>query len=80
MGLRFGPASTLAKKPYRSKTSNQDSPVRMKDKDRTTTMAATKRAATSLTGLGNVKMDFIRIVNIGWPACMVFFNLMKSPR
>ena len=61
IGLIVGPVSTLATKPYTRNSNNQGSPVKIITKAKANTMAATDLAATSFTGLGKLKIDFMEI-------------------
>ena len=61
IGLNVGPVSTLAIKPYTRKINNQGSPVKIVAIAKANTMAATDLAATSFTGLGKLKIDFMEI-------------------
>jgi len=61
MGLKVGPVSALATKPYTRKSNNQGSPVKIVANAKADTMPATDLAATSFTGLGKLKIDFMDI-------------------
>ena len=61
IGLNVGPVSTLATKPYTRNSNNQSSPVKIVAMAKANTMAATDLAATSFTGLGKLKIDFMEI-------------------
>ena len=62
IGLQVGPVRTLATKPYTRKINNQGSPVKIVANAKANTMPATALAATSFTGLGKLKIDFIEWV------------------
>ena len=61
IGLKVGPVRSLATKPYTRKRNSQCSPVKIMAKAKTNTKPATDLAATSFTGLGKPKIDFIEI-------------------
>ena len=61
IGLKVGPVRTLATKPYTRKSSSQGSPVKIVANAKANTMPATDLAATSFTGLGKLRIDFIKI-------------------
>ena len=61
IGLKVGPVRTLATKPYTRKTNSQGSPVKIVANAKANTMPATDLAATSFTGLGKLRIDFIEI-------------------
>ena len=61
IGLKVGPVRTLATKPYTRKSNSQGSPVKIVANAKANTMPATDLAATSFTGLGKLRIDFIEI-------------------
>ena len=61
IGLKVGPLRTLATKPYTRKSNSQGSPVKIVANAKANTMPATDLAATSFTGLGKLRIDFIEI-------------------
>ena len=61
IGLKVGPVRTLAIKPYTRKSNSQGSPVKIVANAKANTMPATDLAATSFTGLGKLRIDFIEI-------------------
>ena len=61
IGLKVGPVRTLATKPYTRKSNSQGSPVKIVANAKASTMPATDLAATSFTGLGKLRIDFMEI-------------------
>lgn len=58
IGLSVGPVATLAKNPYARKNNSHGSMVTIVEMVKTKTIPATRRAAISLTGLGNENIPF----------------------
>ena len=61
IGLKVGPVITLATNPYTRKSNSHGSPVRIVANAKANTMPATDLAATSFTGLGKLRIDFMEL-------------------